>query len=110
MGEAGYIDLDSDGIIGFGTPEIDFNGKVSSTSGYSEIADNDANGVFDFLENGSPVEIYLEPIGEQVINRGSTNEIFILANSESSINYTWQVSKKLSSSKSIVLFLKKPES
>ena len=100
VGEAGYIDLDSDGILGFGTPEIDFNGKVSSTSGYSEIADNDANGVFDFLENGSPVEIYLEPIGEQVINRGSTNEIFILANSESSINYTWQVSKKLSSSKS----------
>jgi gliding motility-associated-like protein len=73
---------------------------VSSTMGYSEIADNDANGVFDFLEIGSPVEIYLEPIGEQVINRGSTNEIFILANSESSINYTWQVSKKLSSSAS----------
>ncbi|MDA9245067.1 BspA family leucine-rich repeat surface protein [Flavobacteriaceae bacterium] len=100
VSEAGYIDLDSDGIIGFGTPEIDFNGKVSSTMGYSEIADNDANGVFDFLEIGSPVEIYLEPIGEQVINRGSTNEIFILANSESSINYTWQVSKKLSSSAS----------
>jgi gliding motility-associated-like protein len=100
VSEAGYIDLDLDGIIGSGTPEIDFNGKVSSSVGYSGIADNDANGVFDFLENGSPVEIYLEPIGEQIINRGSTNEIYILANSESSINYTWQVSKKIVSSTS----------
>ena len=100
VSEAGYIDLDLDGIIGSGTPEIDFNGKVSSSVGYSGIADNDANGVFDFLENGSPVEIYLEPIGEQIINRGSTNEIYILANSESSINYIWQVSKKVVSSTS----------
>ena len=100
VSEAGYIDLDLDGIIGSGNPEIDFNGKVSSSVGYSGIADNDANGVFDFLENGSPVEIYLEPIRKQIINRGSTNEIYILANSESSINYTWQVSKKVVSYKS----------
>ena len=77
-------------IIGSGAPEIDFNGKVSSSIGYLEIADNDANGVFDFLENGSPAEIYLEPIAKQKINKGSSNEIYILANSESVINYTWQ--------------------
>ena len=65
-----------------------------------EIADNDANGVFDFLENGSPAEIYLEPIEKQKINKGSSNEIYILASSESAINYTWQVSKKSISSTS----------
>ncbi|MDB4066337.1 BspA family leucine-rich repeat surface protein [Flavobacteriaceae bacterium] len=100
VSEAGYIDLDSDGIIGSGAPEIDLNGKVSSSIGYLGIADNDANGVFDFLENGSPAEIYLEPITKQKINKGSYNEIYILASSESVINYTWQVSKKSISSTS----------
>ena len=100
VSEAGYIDLDSDGIIGSGAPEIDMNGKVSSSIGYLGIADNDANGVFDFLENGSPAEIYLEPITKQKINKGSYNEIYILASSESVINYTWQVSKKSISSTS----------
>ena len=98
VSEAGYIDLDSDGILGSGAPEIDLNGKVSSSLGYLGIADNDANGVFDFLENGSPAEIYLEPIAKQKINKGSFNEIYILASSESVINYTWQVSKKSISS------------
>ena len=57
------FDLDLDGILGSGTPVIDSNGKVSSSEGYLEIADNDSNGILDFLDAGSDTfEIIKEPI------------------------------------------------
>ena len=96
--EAGYSDLDIERIIGSEPTQINLQGKISLSGGYIEISDNDANGVFDFLDNGSSAEIYLEPIAKQKINKGSSNEIYILANSESAINYKWQVSKKAISS------------
>ena len=97
--EAGYIDPDFDGIIGSGIPEIDSNGKVSSSIGYVEIADNDINGILDFLESGSLIfEIFKEPNNTTMITRESEIEISILVNSENKISYKWQVNKSLGTS------------
>jgi len=98
--EAGYSDLNIGRITGSDPIEIDLEGKILLNEGYTEISDNDANGVLDFLDKGSSAEIYLEPIEKQKINKGSSNEIYILASSESAINYKWQVSKKSISSTS----------
>ena len=91
--EAGYLDPDQNGIIGFGIPEIDLNGKVLSSGGYLEIADNDQNGKLDFLEIGSAVEIYEQPVKTKLIVRDSKIEISVLATAESTIFYQWQVNK-----------------
>ncbi|MDA9669627.1 BspA family leucine-rich repeat surface protein [Flavobacteriaceae bacterium] len=97
--EAGYIDPDFDGIIGSGIPEIDSNGKVSSSIGYVEIADNDINGILDFLESGSLIfEIFKEPNNTTRIDEESEIEISILINSENAISYKWQVNKSLDTS------------
>ena len=91
--EAGYLDPDQNGIIGFGIPEVGLNGKVLSSGGYLEIADNDQNGTLDFLEIGSAVEIYEQPVNTKLIVRGSKIEISVLAAAESTIFYKWQVNK-----------------
>ncbi|MDB4229028.1 gliding motility-associated C-terminal domain-containing protein, partial [Flavobacteriaceae bacterium] len=97
--EAGYFDLDLDGILGSGIPIIDSNGKVSSSEGYSEISDNDANGILDFLDAGSDTfEIIKEPNNTTRIIRESEIEISILVNSVDNIAYQWQVNKSLGSS------------
>ena len=99
VNEAGYIDLDFDGIIGTGIPEIDSVGKVTSSGGYSEIADNDTNGILDFLDAGSNTfEIFKEPYETTRIIRESEIEISFLVNSANEISYKWQVNKNLSSS------------
>ena len=99
VNEAGYIDLDFDGIIGTGVPEIDSVGKVTSSGGYSEIADNDTNGILDFLDAGSNTfEIFKEPYETTRIIRESEIEISILVNSANEISYKWQVNRNLSSS------------
>ena len=96
--EAGYFDLDLDGILGSGTPVIDSNGKVSSSEGYSEIADNDSNGILDFLDAGSDTfEIIKEPNNTTRIIRELEIEISILVNSVDNIAYKWQVNKSLGS-------------
>ena len=99
--EAGYFDLDLDGILGSGTPVIDSNGKVSSSQGYLEIADNDSNGILDFLDAGSDTfEIIKEPNNTTRIIRESEIEISILVNSVDNVAYKWQVNKSLGSSSS----------
>ena len=96
--EAGYFDLDLDGILGSGTPVIDSNGKVSSSQGYLEIADNDSNGILDFLDAGSDTfEIIKEPNNTTRIIRESEIEISILVNSVDNVAYKWQVNKSLGS-------------
>ena len=96
--EAGYFDLDLDGILGSGTPVIDSNGKVSSSEGYLEIADNDSNGILDFLDAGSDTfEIIKEPNNTTRIIRESEIEISILVNSVDNVAYKWQVNKSLGS-------------
>ena len=99
VNEAGYPDPDFDGIMGADTPEIDSNGKIASSEGYTEIADYDFNGVFDFLEAGSNTfEITQEPDETTRIIRQKEIEISILINSINNITYQWQVNKNSSDS------------
>ena len=51
--EAGYSDLDLERIIGSEPTQMDLQGKILLSEGYIEISDNDANGIYDFLDNGS---------------------------------------------------------
>ena len=100
----GYIDPDLDGIIGAGIPEVDSFGKVASTGGYSEIADNDTNGILDFLDAGSDTfEILKQPSETTRIIRESEIEIEILVNSANEVSYKWQVNKNLSSSSALAI-------
>ena len=104
VNEAGYIDPDLDGIIGAGIPEVDSFGKVASTGGYSEIADNDTNGILDFLDAGSDTfEILKQPSETTRIIRESEIEIEILVNSANEVSYKWQVNKNLSSSSAVAI-------
>ena len=65
--EAGYVDQDGDFILS-DTDGIEFNeiGQVISDSGYSYPADSDNNGILDFLEEGSQVEIIVNPASRAV--------------------------------------------
>ena len=65
--EAGFVDGDSDGIIGTGTPSVDANGKVSSVSdGYTTPADGDANSVVDFLQPSYTYVVTTNPLDTSI--------------------------------------------
>ena len=75
--------------------EIEFNevGQVISEAGYSQPADGDNNGILDFLEEGSQVEITLNPPANASILRGRNIILDVRATSLGAINYQWQVNK-----------------
>tara|TARA_Y100001970_G_scaffold46540_2_gene58657 strand:- start:885 stop:8972 length:8088 start_codon:yes stop_codon:yes gene_type:complete len=91
--EAGYSDPDNNGILGSGTIAVDSNGKVLSNGGYSQIADNDSNNIYDYLEFGSKVDIITNPNKTYEIYRQSSIEISATAEAKSPISYKWQLNK-----------------
>mgnify|MGYP003323830224 FL=1 len=91
--EAGYTDLDNNGIIGTGDVQVDLDGKVLSNGGYSQIADNDSNNIYDYLEFGSKVDIITNPNKTYEIYRQSSIEISVTAEAKSTISYQWQLNK-----------------
>ena len=92
--EAGYVDQDGDFILS-DTDGIEFNeiGQVISDSGYSYPADSDNNGILDFLEQGSQVEIIVNPEPRAAILSGRNIILQAEATSLGTINYQWQVNK-----------------
>ncbi|MDC1011789.1 gliding motility-associated C-terminal domain-containing protein [Flavobacteriaceae bacterium] len=92
--EAGYVDQDGDFILS-DTDGIEFNeiGQVISDSGYSYPADNDNNGILDFLEEGSQVEIIVNPVSRAAILSGRNIILQVEATSLGTIEYQWQVNK-----------------
>jgi gliding motility-associated-like protein len=100
--EAGYIDQDGDFILS-DTDGIEFNeiGQVISDSGYSYPADSDNNGILDFLEEGSQVEIIVNPASRAAILSGRNIILQVEATSLGSINYQWQVNKSGPTAKGI---------
>jgi gliding motility-associated-like protein len=92
--EAGFIDRDGDNVLG-DLEEIEFNevGQIISEAGYSLPADSDNNGILDFLEEGSQVEIALDPVPVASILRGRNIILKVKATSLGTINYQWQVNK-----------------
>ena len=91
--EAGYTDPDNNGILGSGTIAVDSDGKVLSNGGYSQIADNDSNNIYDYLEFGSKVDIITNPNKTYEIYRQSSIEISAIAEAKSPISYKWQLNK-----------------
>ena len=91
--EAGYTDLDNNGILGSGDVQVDLDGKVLSNGGYSQIADNDSNNIYDYLEFGSKVDIVTNPNKTYEIYRQSSIEISVTAEAKSTISYQWQLNK-----------------
>ena len=95
--EAGYTDPDNNGILGSGTIAVDSDGKVLSNGGYSQIADNDSNNIYDYLEFGSKVDIITNPNKTYEIYRQSSIEISAIAEAKSPISYQWQLNKNSAS-------------
>ncbi len=91
--EAGYTDPDNNGILGSGDVQVDLDGKVLSNGGYSQIADNDSNNIYDYLEFGSKVDIITNPNKTYEIYRQSSIEISVTAEAKSTISYKWQLNK-----------------
>ena len=100
--EAGYVDPDGDLILGL-NDGIQFNeiGQVIYESGYDYPADSDNNGILDFLEKGSQVEIVVNPVPSTAILPGRNSIIQAEATSLGTINYQWQVNKSAPTSKRI---------
>ena len=91
--EAGFTDEDGDGYLGISPVIEDSLGMVTgSFNGYTFPADNDNNGVFDFLEEGSEATFTDQPYAIQVYNDGDDIIISAEASSISNIIYQWQYS------------------
>ncbi|MCB0485688.1 MAG: hypothetical protein KDC47_05795, partial [Flavobacteriaceae bacterium] len=76
VAEAGFTDLNGDGRLGTTGLTTDSNGKVNTpglTDGYTEPADNDSNGVYDFQEVGEQVIIAVQPTDQTVILNANAN-------------------------------------
>ena len=87
--EAGFIDGDGDGRLGTSPVTVDNDGLVTSSSdGYTTPNDLDNNGVFDFLQLGSPSSISNQPEDVEVA-LGSSAEFEVSANATF---YQWQIS------------------
>ena len=93
--ESGYGDLDNDGIIGIGTPDVDDKGRVNNQTYKfeSEISDLDGNGKKDFLEKGSTLSKVSDPSSVTVLE--STNATFTSSGTTEddlgTISYSWQI-------------------
>ena len=78
--EAGYLDGDNNGLLGVGTfgagLTVDVNGVVTSGglgNGYTEPADNDNNGTYDYREVGQAVTIATQPLDQTIILNATAN-------------------------------------
>ena len=89
--EAGFTDLDGSNRLGTETGlTVDVNGLVNTpglTDGYTEPADGDANGIYDFQEAGQQVTIAVQPTDQTVILNANANFDVTLGNG---VNPTYQ--------------------
>ena len=90
--EAGFGDSDNDGVLGTGTPTVDSNGKVTSTSdGYTTPKDGDANSVVDFLQPDYDAVVLTQPL-DVITDEESTITLIALA-STSSTYTNWYINE-----------------
>jgi len=94
--EAGFQDKDNDGMLGDSPVVVDSLGRVDSDSGYELPVDNDANGTYDFLEEGFTIEILSSPEQYSLIREGDTFSLFVDVNLTNRFVYQWQVQDEYS--------------
>ena len=86
--EAGFTDGDDDGILGPSPVVVDVNGQVTSgTDGYTNPADADSNGTYDFLEIGAPPTITSQPV-DTTTCPGCTTNLTVTTDGNS---FQWQL-------------------
>ena len=89
--EAGFTDPDNDGYLGTSPVSVDNQGRVINQGGYStpSALDLDGNGVMDYKEVGSQVEIVRQPNNQ--IYYEEKVKFFVEASSDAVIGYQWQI-------------------
>ena len=91
VSEAGFIDIDNDGILSKSPVKIDSLGRVSDDSGYLYPLDNDNNGILDFLEKGFEIDIISQPVNYILVKEGDTLSLTVDVDLVDRFNYQWQV-------------------
>ncbi|MGB3149397.1 MAG: Calx-beta domain-containing protein [Maribacter sp.] len=78
-------DSDDNGMFGSGMPTVNLDGTVAAAT-YQIPADNDSNGIYDFLENGTP-SINSQPVDINICP-GCTGSFTVTAIADT---YQWQL-------------------
>ena len=94
--EAGFIDQNDDGRLGDLPTFVDSLGLVLNSGGYDVPVDNDANGVYDFLEEGFTIDITTSPESYSLIKEGDTFSLFVDVKLSERFEYQWQVQDEYS--------------
>lgn len=94
--EAGFIDQNDDGRLGDLPTFVDSLGLVLNSGGYDVPVDNDANGVYDFLEEGFTIDITTSPESYSLIKEGDTFSLFVDVKLSERFVYQWQVQDEYS--------------
>jgi len=91
--EAGFTDADNDGEVGIPTLQVDNQGRIFSAGGvgfsYSAPKDLDANGTYDFMQEGGGNTASTNP-DEVVTTEGSSETFTVSATAVSTVVYQWQ--------------------
>ena len=90
--EAGFVDGDSDGIVGSSPVTVDpDNGKVNGVTAYTTPIDGDSNGTSDFLEVGSDI-VLTSYLNYYLSETGDTATFIVNYNSVGTVLMQWQIS------------------
>ena len=85
--EADFADSDNDGMLGSAPATVTASGIIQGQGGYSEPADGDTNGSYDYTEAGTAVPITTQPTN-QFVAEGGTATFAIVTATDSEIQ--WQ--------------------
>ena len=94
--EAGFQDQNDDGRLGDLPTVVDSLGLVLNSGGYDVPVDNDANGVYDFLEEGFTIDITASPESYTLVKEGDTFSLFVDVKLSERFVYQWQVQDEYS--------------
>ena len=89
--EAGFVDGDSDGIVGSSPVTVDSDGKVTGVTAFSTPLDGDSNGTSDFLEVGSDI-VLTSYLNYYLSETGDTATFIVNYNSTGTVSLQWQIS------------------
>tara|TARA_B100001173_G_C16030679_1_gene566687 strand:- start:280 stop:6750 length:6471 start_codon:yes stop_codon:yes gene_type:complete len=89
--EAGFEDPDQDGILGSSPVEVDAQGRVISSNGYTKAADLDNSGQYDYLELPVSPTISLQPSLSVVVVPNQETVLSIDLSSSEMFFIQWQI-------------------
>lgn len=87
--EAGFEDADSNGVLGTDPVVFDNRGRVLDSGGYTSPSNANTNGIYDFQEVGTVVNITTQPATQSIC--AGENVTFSVATDDANSLYQWQV-------------------